>query len=57
MFEKDILERIVYDFSDIAMLSECRSPYVREAPLGGVNPPQTTTTVWGGLTPPKPSIP
>ena len=26
---------------------------MREEPLGGVNPPTTTTTVWGGLTPPK----
>jgi hypothetical protein len=31
----------------------CKYHYVREGPLGGVNPPTTTTTVWGGLTPPK----
>ena len=31
--------------------------HVREGPLGGVNPPTTTTTVWGGLTPPSFSSP
>jgi hypothetical protein len=30
---------------------------VREAVLRGVDPPQTTTTVWGGLTPPSPEGP